>query len=135
MATDHPVLKVEVVLLVAMGGALGANLRYFVGTLLPGLGGTFVANVAGCYLLGFLLYEAVYTDLIAEETRVFFGTGFLSSFTTYSTFAVETVHAPPWLAVVNVVASYAAGFAAVVLGGRTASSWVDRSAPEAEVDE
>ena len=119
-----------------MGGALGANLRYFVGTLLPGLGGTFVANVVGSYLLGFLLYEAVYADLIAEETRLVFGTGFLSSFTTYSTFAVETAQAPPPLAVANVVGRYALGFAAVVLGGRTASSWVGRAAEaEVEVDE
>lgn len=135
MAPEHPVLKAEVVLLIAMGGALGANARYVVGNLLPGLLGTFVANVLGCYLLGFLLYEAVYTDLIAEETRVAFGTGFLSSFTTYSTFAVETVQAPPLLAVVNVGASYAVGFAAVVLGGRTASSWIGRSASESGVND
>jgi CrcB protein len=45
--------------------------------------------VTGCFLLAVLLYEALYTELLAEKMRVVFGTGFLSSYPTYSTFAVE----------------------------------------------
>lgn len=112
--------RVETVLLVAIGGAVGANARYAVGTVMPGVSGTFVANVTGCFLLGFLLYEAVYTDVLAEQTRLVFGTGFLSSYTTYSTFALETFQAPLSVGALNVVGSYAVGFAAVLVGRQVA---------------
>jgi CrcB protein len=119
MRTENALRAVETLLLVAAGGALGANLRYVVALALPGLSGTFAANVTGCLVLGFVLYEREYTDVLAERTRVVFGTGFLSSYTTYSTFALETVEAagtlPVW-ALVNVVGNYAVGFLAVLLG-------------------
>lgn len=120
MFRKHPLVTLETVVLIAMGGALGANMRYVVGTVVPGLGGTFVANVIGCYLLGFLVYEQRYTGLIAERSQLLFGTGFLSSFTTYSTFALETVQATPVVGVGYVVASYAVGFTAVLVGRTTA---------------
>ena len=122
MSGEHPLLRLEELLLVAVGGFVGANLRFFVGTALPGLRGTFVANVVGSFLLGVLLYEALYTAMLAEESVVVFGTGFLSSFTTYSTFALESVQAGPLVGLVNVAASYAAGFLAVLLGRYVASS-------------
>jgi CrcB protein len=135
MTRTHPLVTIETVVLVAMGGALGANLRYLVGTIVPGLGGTFVANVVGCLLLGFLVYEARYTGLVADRSRVVFGTGFLSSFTTYSTFALETVQAPVALGVANVVGSYAVGFAAVLIGRSTAAIVRDRSTGTDEAGE
>lgn len=125
MSDEHPLQVIETVLLVAAGGAMGANLRYAVGLVLPGLQGTFVANVTGCFLLGFLLYEYRYTDILADRTRVVFGTGLLSSYTTYSTFAVETVQAFPVWGVVNVVANYAVGFAAVLVGRAVALQLTD----------
>lgn len=127
MARQHPLVTLETIVLIAMGGALGANLRYAIGTVVPGLGGTLVANVLGCYLLGFLVYEARYTGLIAERSLVVFGTGFLSSFTTYSTFALETVQAPLLFGVANVVASYALGFTAVLIGWATAARITEES--------
>lgn len=106
----------EVVVLVAVGGFAGANLRHFLAVVVPGLGGTFTANVLGCLALGFLAYEAELVGVLAEETWYVAATGFLSSFTTYSTFALETVQATPVLGVLNVAATYAVGFAAVLLG-------------------
>ncbi|WP_248897842.1 fluoride efflux transporter FluC [Haloplanus halobius] len=105
-------------LLIAVGGAGGAALRYAVGTALPGLGGTLLANVTGSFLLAVLLYDALYTDALAERTRVLFGTGFLSSYTTYSTFAVETTGAPLWVGFLYVLGSYALGIGAVLVGRR-----------------
>jgi CrcB protein len=125
MARRHPLLVVESLVLIAMGGALGANLRYLVGIVVPGLGGTLVANVSGSYLLGLVVYESRYAGLLAERSRLLLATGFLSSFTTYSTFALETVQAPVALGVANVIASYALGFAAVLLGAATASRLTD----------
>lgn len=121
MTDGHPLRRVETLLLVAIGGFVGANARYAVGLVLPGMSGTFVGNVTGSALLGFVLYEAMSTGLLAEETRLVFASGFLSSYTTYSTFALETVQAEPLLGVANVAASYAFGFAAVLAGGYAAS--------------
>jgi CrcB protein len=127
MSRQHPLVTLETVVLVAMGGALGANVRYAIGLVVPGLGGTFVANVVGCYLLGFVLYEARYTSLLSSRSRLIFGTGFLSSLTTYSTFAVETAQASLVLGAANVVGNYAVGFAAVLLGRATAARVRDGS--------
>jgi CrcB protein len=127
MSRRHPLITIESLVLIAMGGALGANIRYFIGTVVPGLGGTFIANILGCYLLGFILYEARYTGLLAERSLLIFGTGFLSSLTTYSTFALETVQASLLLGVINIAANYTIGFAAVLLGRATASPITDDS--------
>lgn len=127
MANRHPLVALEAVLLVATGGALGASARYAVGTVVSGPEGTLIANVLGCYLLGVLVYEARYTGVLTDRSRLVFGTGFLSSFTTYSTFVLETVQAPVLLGVTNVVASYALGFTAVLLGRATAARLTDES--------
>jgi CrcB protein len=103
-------------LLIGVGGAAGATLRYLTGEAVAGPGGTLLVNAVGSFLLGLLLYEAVYADLLAARSRLVFGTGFLSSFTTYSTFAVETATSAPLLAVGNVAGNYALGFAGVLLG-------------------
>jgi CrcB protein len=107
---------VEIVFLVAVGGFVGANLRHVFSLLVPGLGGTFAANVLGCLALGFLVYEAELLGVLARETSYAAGTGFLSSFTTYSTFALETVQSAPVVALAYVGASYGVGFAAVLVG-------------------
>lgn len=107
--------------LVAGGGFAGATLRHLTGEALPGLGGTLVVNVLGSFVLGFVLYEALYTGIVPPEARLAVSTGFLSSFTTYSTFALQSALAPrPLLAVGNVLANYALGFAAVLVGRRAA---------------
>ncbi|WP_435345470.1 fluoride efflux transporter FluC [Haloarchaeobius sp. HRN-SO-5] len=104
--------------LVAAGGFAGANARYGVAVVLAGLPtglvGTLAANVAGCVLLGFLL--SLEDGAVSRRARLAVGTGFLSSFTTYSTFAVDTATSPPALALANVGANYALGFAGVALG-------------------
>jgi CrcB protein len=106
----------EIVVLVAVGGFAGANLRHFLSLVVPGLGGTFTANVLGCFALGFIAYEAELVGVLSEETRYLAATGFLSSLTTYSTFALETVQAAPMLGLANVAANYAVGFVAVLVG-------------------
>lgn len=81
---------------VALGGALGAALRY--GVLLafarPGSGAvpwhTLGVNVAGSFLLG-LLMAALPADHAAERWQLLLGVGVLGGFTTFSTFSLETV--------------------------------------------
>lgn len=137
MPGDHPSVRPETVLLVAVGGFAGANLRYVLAEALPGLAGTFGANVLGSLLLGFLVYEAVHTGLLGERTSLVFGTGFLSSFTTYSTFALEVTLAPTLVGVGYVAASYALGFAAVLVGrgGAAALSATLASASDGEASD
>lgn len=82
---------------IALGAALGANARYLVGIWAGGrLGaslpyGTFLVNVTGSLLLGFMV--ALSTDylLASPNARLFFATGFLGSYTTFSTFMVESL--------------------------------------------
>ena len=121
----HPLVRIESLVLVAIGGFAGSNLRYFAGLLLPGMGGTLVVNVLGSFALGFVLYETLYSGVLANETRAVVSTGFLSSFTTYSTFALQSAQADPLWLVLNVVANYALGFTGVLVG-RSLALHVDR---------
>ncbi|MEF8840134.1 MAG: fluoride efflux transporter CrcB [Haloarculaceae archaeon] len=110
--------RVEPLLLIAVGGFTGATCRFLVdGALHAGFPwGTLAVNVLGSFLLGVLLYENRLVGALSPETRLVLGTGFLSSFTTYSTFAAETSALAPPLAVANVAANYTFGLFAVLLG-------------------
>ncbi|SDM02345.1 CrcB protein [Halogranum gelatinilyticum] len=103
--------QVEAVALVALGGFSGAVLRYGVGLALPDVAGTLVANVVGSFVLGLFVSVAA-----TRRTRLFLGTGLLSSFTTYSTFAVETAQLGPLAGTANVGVTYLLGFLAAGLG-------------------
>jgi len=103
-------------LLVAAGGAVGALARWLLSLAVPGLGATLVANVTGAFLLGAVLTLTVEFDH-PPRLATFATTGALSSYTTYSTFAVESILAgSPALVVGNVLANYALGFAAAFAG-------------------
>jgi CrcB protein len=91
--------ELKSILLVALGGALGSVVRYklsgwmFHHTLdwqFPA--GTFVVNVAGCFIIGVLAGLAVKEDFFSAETRLFLFTGILGGFTTFSAFGLETFH-------------------------------------------
>ena len=81
-------------LLVALGGIVGANARYVVSQLAAARWGvafpygTLLINVIGSALLGLLL---VALPLGAGGLRAILATGFCGGFTTFSTFAFETV--------------------------------------------
>jgi CrcB protein len=106
----------ETLALVGVGGFAGANLRYAVALLAPGLPGTLAVNAAGSLALGLLVYEAAGRGVLSEQSRMLLATGVLSSLTTYSTFAVQTAGVSPALMVGNVAANYGLGFLGVVLG-------------------
>ncbi|WP_181685484.1 fluoride efflux transporter CrcB [Halorhabdus salina] len=113
----HPLKRAEPLVLIAVGGFAGAILRYALSSGLPNVVlGTLAANALGSFGLGIVLYEARLADLLSTETRLLVGTGFLSSFTTYSTFAVQTAALSPTWAVGNILANYALGIAGVLAG-------------------
>ncbi|WP_435079352.1 fluoride efflux transporter FluC [Halococcus sp. AFM35] len=122
---DHPLRTLEAVALIAIGGFAGSNLRYLVARVLPGVGGTLLVNIVGSFVLGFLLYEARYTGILTQRARLVLTTGFLSSLTTYSTFALQTalLDSPGWM-VANVFTTYTLGFSGV-LAGRALARRVD----------
>lgn len=117
-------------LLIAIGAALGANARYLVGVWAGNrLGadfpyGTFVVNVAGSFVLGFLLALGTERLQLSPETRLLLAVGFLGSFTTFSSYAVETTvlwrDAGLWRGLVNIAGNNLVGLVAVVLGAALA---------------
>ena len=77
--------------------------------------GTLTVNISGAVLLGFV------TGLtLSHQVALLVGTAFVGAYTTFSTFEYETwalvEGGAPWRALVNVLASVLAGFAAVWLG-------------------
>ncbi len=110
--------------LIAIGGFLGSLGRYSATMVTPGLTGTFFVNVTGSAALGIVFYTSVTTDRISRRACLLVATGFLSSYTTYSTFALETMGVSPAMGLANVLGSYACGFGAVVFGRRiTLGEW------------
>ncbi|MEO9968672.1 MAG: fluoride efflux transporter CrcB [Hyphomonadaceae bacterium] len=87
------------VFLVALGGALGASLRYGVGLaavrLLPGgwPWGTFCVNIIGSLAMGVLFgWLALKAGEGSEQARLLIGTGLLGGFTTFSAFSLEAAN-------------------------------------------
>ena len=84
-------------LLIAVGGALGAVSRFLLGNAVnKAMGsalpfGTFVINVAGCFAMGLLMTLIVDRELLPAAWRLFLCVGFLGGFTTFSSFGYETL--------------------------------------------
>lgn len=117
MTQHHPLAVLETILLIALGGFAGANLRYFAGLVVPSsMVATLLVNVIGSFALSVLLYESVYSGIFTEQANIVFGTGFLSSFTTYSGFALDAFTASSSIAIEYIGVSYVLGFLAIYLG-------------------
>jgi CrcB protein len=115
------------ILLVMMGGSLGAISRYGVSLLAVYLfgpkfpWGTLAVNLTGCFLIGlaFALGERG-LSIMNPSMRLFFMTGYLGALTTFSTFGLETVNAMRegryLVAGANILANNVLGAALVLLG-------------------
>lgn len=129
MARTHPLEHLEAILVVGIGGFAGSNLRYFVELFVPSsLVATATVNVLGCLALGFLTYEGLFSGRISRASRMLMGTGFIASFTTYSTFIVDALTTTPKLAIGYIIGSYLLGFGGVLVG-REAVRWITTVAP------
>jgi len=82
---------------IAIGGTLGCWARYAMTNLVQAIYGrdfpyaTLSINVLGSFLMGFLFIETLERLTISPHFRIGILTGFLGGFTTFSTFAMETL--------------------------------------------
>jgi CrcB protein len=117
------VLKIA---LIAGFGAAGALSRYGIDAWLGRVSdgdfpwSTLIVNVAGSFLLGVLIAVTTERLLLDHNWRVALGIGFLSSFTTFSTYTYDTVRLAEdsaWaLAFANVFGMVVLGIAAALAG-------------------
>lgn len=93
----QPVLKK--LLIVMLGGSLGAASRYSIGLLAAKAWGTqfpwgtVTVNLIGCFLIGLIFALADRVRLLTPDVRLLLITGFLGALTTFSSFSLETVNA------------------------------------------
>jgi CrcB protein len=126
------------IVLIAVGGAFGSLLRYFVQGWVQRAGndwserllgasfpiGTFVVNTTACLAIGLLAGFFASPQLMREEYRIGLTVGVLGGYSTFSTFGLESFNLANdgelALALGNMILSCAVGFAAVWAGYRIA---------------
>ena len=113
------------ILVIGLGGFLGAIARYGLSGLAQRLTssfplGTLLVNLIGSLLLGFLATLFIDRLMVSAELRLFTLVGLLGAFTTYSTFSLETlnlIRAGEWSFVfLYVGGNFVGGLLAVGLG-------------------
>ena len=119
-------------LLIAVGGALGAMLRYFIGVVAAERFGsrfpvgTLSINVSACLMIGFILEYLNHHTGLNPAWRYAFAIGFIGAFSTFSAFEWETwsdlTNGAYWMGILYVGVSLLAGFIAVAIGSLTARS-------------
>ena len=125
------------VILIGIGGFIGAILRYIIGgwvqdNFISFPLGTLAVNILGSFFLGLIMYLSEYQGIFNEEVRVFLTIGILGAFTTLSTFSYESFRlldsSNIMLMVINIMATVALSIFAVYLGktvalGLTSGLW------------
>lgn len=115
------------IVIIGLGGSIGAILRYLVAGGVHWLAdtasfpvGTLVVNIVGCLLIGVGGELMESRQLFSPEWRAFLFVGILGSFTTFSTFGLESfnlIKQEQWLAAGgNIGISLVVGLTAVFAG-------------------
>jgi CrcB protein len=85
------------ILLISIGGAIGAVIRFSIGKFTSTLTGksdiftgTLFSNLMGCFFAGIMLAWVGDNATISQEAILFLSVGILGSITTFSTFALES---------------------------------------------
>lgn len=116
----------KTIILIAIGGSVGSVLRYLTSLFVNKYFAsafplaTFIANVLGCFLIGFIIGMLNKHQLADTPLKWLLVTGFCGGFTTFSAFGFENVSlmqsGNAAMAFAYVAASVVAGLAAVWLG-------------------
>jgi len=117
------------VLVVGFGGILGAILRYFIEKIMPTPSGfpfgTLTINLLGCLFLAWFFTITANKWRINPNLKLAIGTGITGSFTTFSTFSVETMNlfqnGQILFAISYVLVSIIGGIALALLGAKLAT--------------
>ncbi len=119
-------------LLIALGGALGSMLRYFVGHVAAQRFGprfpvgTLTINISACFLIGLSVEYLNRHASIHPDWRFLIPVGFIGAYSTFSTFEWETwmdfTHGAFWIGALYLVISIVAGMVAVAAGAAVARS-------------
>lgn len=112
---------------IGIGGMVGAIARYSLSILLVNNNGfpyeTLIANLIGCFLLSFLLHHEMIKKKLPKEIFTAISVGVIGSFTTFSTFAVETMmlwYKQPLIAMTYIMISIFGGLLFCYAGYRLA---------------
>jgi fluoride exporter len=118
-------------LLVVVGGGTGALIRYIAASaIMTRFGGafplgTFVINITGSFLIGFLMTLITERFKLDPNWRLLLVVGFLGGYTTFSSFEWETYTAVRAgglrTGMLNIVSSVMLGYIAVWLGSMVAN--------------
>lgn len=117
-------------LLIAIGGAVGSMLRYFIGTqAAQRFGprfpmGTLCINISACFIIGFSVEFLNRHADINPAWRFLIPVGFVGGYSTFSTFEWETwmdiTHGAFWIGILYVAVSLVVGLVAVAIGSALA---------------
>lgn len=120
------------VLAVALGGAIGAVLRYALVNLASLISngfplGTLLVNTLGSLIIGFVSAMWLAGGEPQPAVRLFFQTGLLGAFTTFSAFSLDTLtlwqNGHSYAAVMNTLLNVVLCIAAVTAGVALATGW------------
>lgn len=113
-------------LLIAVGGALGSMLRFYLGTSVAARFGsrfplgTLVVNICACFIIGLTLEYLGRHAALSPAWRFLIPIGFIGGFSTYSTFEWEAwssfTGGAFWIGILYIAVSLIAGLAAVGVG-------------------
>lgn len=125
-------------LAIGIGGIIGALSRYGVGILAHSLSvstfpyGTLAVNLIGSFILSFVAYGSLLRWNLPRHYLLAINTGFVGSFTTFSTFSVDTVnlilHGQYQIALSYQLISLVAGFLLSWSGIRLAMMFFEKPA-------
>jgi CrcB protein len=125
----------KAMIIVALGGAVGAVGRYLVYQLSAYLFGlhfpyaTLIVNIVGSFIMGLIIEAMMLSWSASMEMRLFLATGILGAFTTFSTFSLDFAvlyrRGDLALSMIYVMASVIFSIGALFIGLSLARRWFD----------
>lgn len=118
--------------LLVLFGILGALARYYIELIIPASTfplATLLINLLGCFLLAFVVRFLIWLPWLSSKLVTAIGTGFVGSFTTFSTFALESsrlIQTHLLVAAGYILASLVGGLLACALGYRVSKMFLLR---------